>query len=111
MPGEHVAQDQHGTKSVVSRVAPQDIGRASGTFNTLRQLGGAFGVALTGAVFATAGGYATARAFSEGYVPAMSVSAALAFAATTAGIVLPRHRRLAPTTITGHAAPVQSKAG
>ncbi|MEU9828452.1 MFS transporter [Micromonospora chersina] len=99
------------TKSVVSRVSPQDIGRASGTFSTLRQLGGAFGVALTGAVFATAGGYATARAFSNGYVPAMSVSAALAFAATAAGMVLPRHRRLAPATITGHAAPVESKTG
>ncbi|WP_210406094.1 hypothetical protein [Micromonospora sp. MH33] len=56
-------------------------------------------------------GASQVRAFSEGYVPAMSVSAALAFAATTAGIVLPRHRRLAPTTVTGHAAPVQSKAG
>ncbi|MEU0155128.1 MFS transporter [Micromonospora fulviviridis] len=99
------------TKSVVSRVAPQDIGRASGTFSTLRQLGGAFGVALTGAVFATAGGYATARVFSDGYVPAMSISAALAFTATAAGIALPRHRRIAPATITGHAAPVESKAG
>ncbi|MFG1652564.1 MFS transporter [Micromonospora sp. NPDC049275] len=99
------------TRSVVSRVAPQDIGRASGTFSTLRQFGGAFGVALTGAVFATAGGYATAGLFSDGYVPAMSVSAALAFAATAAGIVLPRHRRLAPATITGRAAPAESTAG
>ncbi len=36
------------TKSVVSLVAPQDIGRASGTFSTTRQLGGAFGVARRG---------------------------------------------------------------
>ncbi|MEU7924983.1 MFS transporter [Micromonospora sp. NPDC049801] len=99
------------TKSVVSRVAPQDIGRASGTFSTLRQFGGAFGVALTGAVFATAGGYATAGVFSDGYVPAMGVSAALAFAATAAGVVLPRHRRLAPATTTGRAAPAESATG
>jgi EmrB/QacA subfamily drug resistance transporter len=82
------------TRSVVSRVAPQDIGRASGTFSTLRQLGGAFGVALTGAVFATAGGYGTASVFSDGYVAAMGVSAALALAGTVAGFVLPRRRRV-----------------
>jgi MFS family permease len=32
--------------SVMSYVAPQHIDRASGTFTTLRQLGGAFGVAI-----------------------------------------------------------------
>jgi EmrB/QacA subfamily drug resistance transporter len=89
------------TKAVVSRVAPQDIGRASGTFSTSRQLGGAFGIAITGAAFAAAGGYATAQQFSDGYVVAMSVSAALAFAATVAGLVLPRHRP-APATTHGH---------
>jgi EmrB/QacA subfamily drug resistance transporter len=99
------------TRSVVSRVAPQDIGRASGTFSTLRQLGGAFGVALTGAVFATTGGYATARMFSDGYVRAMSVSAALAFAATVAGIALPKHRRLAPASSNQPTAPVGSQSG
>jgi EmrB/QacA subfamily drug resistance transporter len=80
------------TKAVVSRVAPPDIGRASGTFSTSRQLGGAFGIAVTGAAFAAAGGYATARQFSDGYVVAMGLSAGLAFAATVAGIVLPGHR-------------------
>jgi hypothetical protein len=86
------------TKSVVSRVAPPDIGRASGAFSTLRQFGGAFGVALTGAVFATAGGYSTARLFSDGYTDAMVVSALLALAAAAAGIALPRHRRPRPAT-------------
>jgi EmrB/QacA subfamily drug resistance transporter len=88
------------TKSVVSRVAAQDIGRASGTFSTTRQLGGAFGVAVTGAVFAAAGSYASASVFSDGYVAAIGVSAALAFAGTVAGIVLPGRRRVAPATIT-----------
>jgi EmrB/QacA subfamily drug resistance transporter len=91
------------TKSVVSRVAPPDIGRASGTFSTLRQLGGAFGVALTGAVFAAAGGYHITQpfsggnhipqAFSDGYVVAMSVAAVLAFLATAGALVLPRHSK------------------
>src|ERR1019366_6748003 len=39
------------TKSVVSSVAPSDIGKASGTFSTMRQLGGAFGLAIGVAVF------------------------------------------------------------
>jgi EmrB/QacA subfamily drug resistance transporter len=41
--------------SVLTSVARPDIGKASGTFNTARQLGGAFGVAVVVAVFAGAG--------------------------------------------------------
>jgi len=77
------------TKSVVSLVAPQHIGKASGTFSTTRQLGGAFGVAVLGAVFAGTGGYASALEFSDGYGPAMVVSALLALAAVLAGSALP----------------------
>jgi EmrB/QacA subfamily drug resistance transporter len=81
------------TKSVVSLVAPQDIGKASGTFSTTRQLGGAFGVAILGAVFAATGGYASARAFSDGFVWAIGVSAGIAFAGVGAGIALPGRNR------------------
>jgi EmrB/QacA subfamily drug resistance transporter len=77
------------TKAVVSRVAPADIGRSSGTFSTLRQLGGAFGVAIIGAVFAATGSYASGTSFSDGYRPAMAVSALLAFAGTLAALALP----------------------
>jgi EmrB/QacA subfamily drug resistance transporter len=80
------------TKSVVSLVAPGDIGKASGTYSTIRQLGGAFGVAILGAVFAATGGYASARAFSDGFAPAVGVSAVLALVGVAAGIALPRRR-------------------
>jgi EmrB/QacA subfamily drug resistance transporter len=80
------------TKTVVSSVALADIGKASGTFSTMRQLGGAFGVAILVAVFAGSGGYATAQAFSDGFVPAIAVSAALALAGAVAGTVLPSER-------------------
>ena len=83
------------TRSVVSRVAPADIGRASGTFTTLRQLGGAFGVAIPGAVFAATGGYASAQAFSDGYAPALGVCAAIAVGGAVAGLALPGRRRAA----------------
>src|SRR5258708_36646281 len=83
------------TRSVVSSVAPADIGKASGTFSMLRQLGGAFGLAIGVAVFAAAGSYASARAFSDGFVPAAGVAAGLSLAGVIAGLALPRRRPLA----------------
>jgi len=75
--------------SVLSHVAPQHIGEASGTFTMLRQLGGAFGVALAVAVFAGTGSYASAQAFSDGYGPALGACAALAVAGALAGLPAP----------------------
>jgi EmrB/QacA subfamily drug resistance transporter len=77
------------TKAVVSRVAPQDIGRASGTFTTLRQLGGAFGVAIPGAGFAAAGGYGTAQIFDDGYRVALALTAVFGVAAIVSAVALP----------------------
>jgi hypothetical protein len=83
------------TKAVISSAAAGDIGKASGAFSAMRQLGGCFGVAITAAVFAAAGGYASARAFSDGLVPAMWVAAALSLAGAAAGLALPRRRAAA----------------
>jgi MFS family permease len=81
------------TKSVVSLVSPQDIGRASGTFSTVRQLGGALGVAILGAVFATAGGYQSPAAFSGGYAAAIGIGSALAAVGVPAALTLPGRRQ------------------
>jgi EmrB/QacA subfamily drug resistance transporter len=83
------------TKSVVGAVAAVDIGKASGAYSTARQLGAAFGVAILAAVFAGAGSYATAHAFSDGYRPAMTAAAALALAGAAAGLALPARRTIA----------------
>ncbi len=64
-------------KAVVGAVAMPDIGKASGTLSTIRQLGGAFGVALTVVVFARAGSHATPMAFSQGFAAANGVAAML----------------------------------
>ena len=77
------------TRSVTGTVAPADIGTASGAFSTMRQLGGAFGVAVLGAVFAATGSYATAAAFSHGFSAACYTAAGLAVAGAVAGTVLP----------------------
>ena len=63
--------------SVVGSVPPEAIGKAAGTNSTMRELGGVLGIALSVAVFAGAGSYASAEAFTDGFVPAMTVSAGL----------------------------------
>jgi EmrB/QacA subfamily drug resistance transporter len=83
------------TKAVVGSVAPGDIGKASGAFSTLRQLGGAFGVAALVAVFSAAGSYASARAFSDGFAPALGVAAGLSLAGALASLILPSRRAAA----------------
>ena len=80
------------TKAVVGSVPPGDIGKASGVFSTMRQLGGAFGVAILAAVFTTAGSYASAGAFSRGFAPAMAAAAGLALAAGLIALALPGRR-------------------
>jgi len=76
------------TRSVTSTVPPADIGTASAAFSTMRQLGGAFGVAVLGAAFAATGGYATPAAFSRGFSTALVVATGLALAGTVAATVL-----------------------
>jgi predicted MFS family arabinose efflux permease len=78
--------------AVMSHVAPQHIGKASGTFTTLRQLGGAFGVAIAVAAFAGAGGYQSAQAFSDGFGPAIAICAGLALVGAAVGALAPGTR-------------------
>jgi hypothetical protein len=65
------------------------IGAASGTFNTVRQLGGAFGIAISTAVFTTRGGLGSAQTFSDGFGAAIATAAALALAGAIIGLLLP----------------------
>ena len=66
--------------AVVGAVAPASIGKASGTFNMLRQLGGVFGIALLVAVFTGSGGYGSPQLFSDGFTAAIGVAAGLSAA-------------------------------
>jgi EmrB/QacA subfamily drug resistance transporter len=79
---------------VINSVEQDAIGKASGTYNMLRQLGGVFGTAIAVAVFAHAGGYGSPQAFSDGFVPALGVAAALSLAGALAGVLLPGALRL-----------------
>ncbi|MGE5289659.1 MAG: MFS transporter [Micromonosporaceae bacterium] len=78
--------------SVVGSVTPAAIGKASGTFNMMRQLGGVFGIAVLVAVFAGGGGYTSAAAFAHGFARAVGISAGLSLLGAAAGLAVPgRH--------------------
>jgi hypothetical protein len=77
-------------KAVVGAVPPGDLGKASGTYNMLHQLGAVFGVAVAVAVFSGAGGYDASQSFTDGFIPAMAIMAALSFGGALVGSLLPR---------------------
>jgi hypothetical protein len=64
----------------------------------MRELGGVFGIAVVVAVFAGAGSYASAQAFTDGFSSAMLVAAGLSLLGAVVGLALPG-RRLAAVPI------------
>jgi EmrB/QacA subfamily drug resistance transporter len=78
--------------SVLGAVRMDDVGKAAGANSMMRELGGVFGIAIAVAVFAGAGGYASATAFTDGFTPAIAVAAAFSLAGAAAGLALPGRR-------------------
>ena len=87
--------------SVVGSVATDALGKAAGINSMMRELGGVFGIALAVAVFAAAGSYASAQAFTDGFGPAIFVAAGLAVLGAIAGLALPGRRPAAGTAPIG----------
>jgi EmrB/QacA subfamily drug resistance transporter len=96
--------------SVVGSVSVEALGKAAGANSMMRELGGVFGIALAVAVFAGAGGYATAATFVDGFGPAIGVAAGLAFAGALAGLALPSRRKFKAATPVA-AVPATQEAG
>ena len=78
--------------SVVGSVSLDAVGKAAGVNSMMRELGGVFGIAVSVAVFAHAGGYDSPAAFVDGFEPAILVAGALALAGALAGTALPSRR-------------------
>jgi EmrB/QacA subfamily drug resistance transporter len=76
--------------TVLGAVSPPDIGTASGILSTLRQLGGALGLAIALTAFGAAGGYRSAHAFSDGFTAAITACAALSLLGAITALALPR---------------------
>ncbi len=84
---------------VVGAVSPGEIGKASGTFNTMRQLGGVFGLAIAVAVFAGAGSYASPATFGDGFAASIALSAGLSFAGALVATTLPNRAEVAGAAV------------
>lgn len=74
---------------LMSTVAPADQGKASGTNNALREVGGALGVAVLASVFSAQGGYESPQAFTDGTVPALWIGAGAVALAAALALLLP----------------------
>ncbi|HEU5264240.1 MAG TPA: MFS transporter [Gaiellaceae bacterium] len=78
---------------VLSAVRPQDEGKASGTNNAIREVGGVLGVAVLASIFARYGSYASPEAFTDGLVVATWVGAAVVGAGSLVALLIPRKTR------------------
>jgi EmrB/QacA subfamily drug resistance transporter len=99
-----------GQNSVVGSVADDAVGKAAGTNSMMRELGGVFGIAIAVAVFAGAGSYASPGTFTDGFAPAIGVTAALSLVGALAGLALPG-RRAVPDVGRGPATPALEAEG
>jgi EmrB/QacA subfamily drug resistance transporter len=78
---------------VLSAVRPEEEGLASGANNTIREVGGVFGVAILASVFSANGGYASAQTFVEGLVPSLWFGAAMIALGAVVALAVPGRRR------------------
>jgi MFS family permease len=87
--------------SVLGSMAEGALAKAAGANSMMRELGGVFGIAVAVAVFAGAGGYASAQGFVDGFGPAIGVAAAIALVGALCALALPGRRRSDQAAIAG----------
>jgi MFS family permease len=80
---------------VLSAVRRNEEGKASGVSNTVREVGGVFGVAVLASIFAAAGGYASPTAFTDGLDVALLVGAVVVGVGTVAALGIPGRKAVA----------------
>jgi len=90
---------------VLSSVDPIEEGQASGATNTIREIGGVFGVAVLASVFSANGSYQSPATFVDGLVPAVWVGAGIVALGTIAALALPGRARREVITGPAHAIP------
>lgn len=78
--------------AVLASVRPNEFGVASGTNNTIRELGVAMGVAILTSVFVSQGDYGSPESFVDGVVPAVIVGAIVVAAGGIIALFLPRNQ-------------------
>jgi EmrB/QacA subfamily drug resistance transporter len=84
---------------VLSAVRPLEEGKASGTNNAIREVGGVLGVAVLASIFARTGGYESPETFSDGLVPALWVGAVVVGVGAIVALLIPRKGRPLPVSV------------
>ena len=95
---------------VLSAVRPSEEGKASGANNTIRELGGVFGVAVLAAVFSHVGGYGSLEAFSDGMNTAVLVGAGVVSLGAIAAFAMPARLPSAEADVEVSAPPLEEAA-
>ena len=80
---------------VMASASDADRGVASGTNNTIREVGVAMGVAVLASVFASAGSYESPARYADGLVPAVWTGAAIVAVGAVVALLLPGRKRTA----------------
>jgi EmrB/QacA subfamily drug resistance transporter len=80
--------------AVMTSVEPAAMSKAAGTFSTVRQMGGALGIAILAAVFAAHGSAGSPLGFADGFTAAMVAAAAMALLGAVAGLFAPGRRKV-----------------
>jgi MFS family permease len=85
--------------AVVGSVPDSDMGIASGTNSSLREIGGVFGIAILASVFAHAGQYSSSQIFVDHFTKALWLGAAFSAIGIVAAAALPGRSRTEPDRI------------
>ncbi len=81
---------------VLSAVPHEDEGKASGANNTIREVGGVFGVAVLAAIFTANGSYGAPQLYVNGLTPAIFAGAAVVMVGAALAVALPRIAAVKP---------------
>jgi EmrB/QacA subfamily drug resistance transporter len=78
---------------VLGAVSEEEQGVASGANNSIREVGGVFGVAVLTSIFSAHGSFGTPESFVHGMTPAFYVGGVIVAVAAVAALALPRRSR------------------
>jgi EmrB/QacA subfamily drug resistance transporter len=85
--------------AVLSAVAPEEMGKASGVNTMMQRFGSVFAVAITTAVFTANGHLGSPASVTDGFKPALAVCAALSLLGTLIALaIVPRRETVADLT-------------
>ena len=82
--------------TILAAVRPEEAGKASGSNNAIREVGGVMGVAVLASVFAAHGGFESPQAFSDGTAAALPVAVAVLAAGFLLSLLVPARGAATP---------------